>query len=62
MAGKARNIVVGSMGIAGLMALLAVLDIALSIPFGAQMTLDILFLLAAGLIVFMGVDCLKDIK
>lgn len=62
MAGKARNIVVGSMAVAGLMALLAVLDMALQIPFGAQMTLDILFLLAAGLVVFMGVDCLKDIK
>ncbi|MBL8818358.1 MAG: hypothetical protein JNL58_20190 [Planctomyces sp.] len=62
MAGKARNIVIGSMGVAGLMALFAVLDMALQFPFGAQMTLDIMFLLAAGLVIYMGIDCLKDAK
>lgn len=62
MAGNARNIVFGSMGVAALMGVAAVLDMAIGIPFQGQMILDIMFILAAGLVIYMGVDCLKDIK
>jgi Asp/Glu/hydantoin racemase len=62
MASKSRNIVVGSMGIAGLMALAAVLDMALGIPFQGQIAFDIMFLLGAGLTLYMGFDCLKHAK
>jgi hypothetical protein len=62
MAIKSRNIVMASMGIAGLMALAAVLDIAFSFPFQGQMAFDIMFLLAAGLTIYMGIDCLKHAK
>lgn len=62
MAGNARNVVFGSMGVAGLMGLAAILDLVLQIPFQGQMVLDIMFLLAAGLVIYMGVDCLKDMK
>lgn len=62
MAGKSRGIVLGSIGVAGLMGLAAILDLALQVPFGGQMVLDIMFILAAGLVVYMGVDCLKDIR
>ena len=61
MAGNSRGIVFGSMGVAGLMALAAILDIALGgFPFGGQMVLDIMFILAAGIVIYMGVNCLKD--
>ncbi len=62
MAGKSRGVVVGSMGVAGLMGLLAIVDIVVGIPFGGQMAFDIMFILAAGLIAYMGVDCLKDAR
>jgi len=62
MAGNSRGIVLGSLGVAGLMGVLAILDLALGIPFGGQMVMDIMFLLAAGLVAYMGVDCLKDIR
>ncbi len=62
MAVKARNVVFGSMGVAGTFGLAAVLDMALAIPFGGQMVLDIMFLLAAGLVIYMGIDCLKGLK
>ncbi len=62
MAGKSRGVVVGSMGVAGLMGLLAIVDIVMGIPFGEQMAFDIMFILAAGLIAYMGVDCLKDAR
>ncbi|MBC7966106.1 MAG: hypothetical protein H7Z17_09300 [Fuerstia sp.] len=62
MAGKARNIVFGSLGVAALMAVAAILDMALQIPFGGQMVWDIMLILAAGLVIYMGIDCLKDIR
>lgn len=62
MAGKPRGLVVGSMGVAGVMGLAAVMDMALGLPFGGQTVFDIMFILAAGLIGYMGVDCLKDMR
>ncbi|HQX51162.1 MAG TPA: hypothetical protein PLY87_20675 [Planctomycetaceae bacterium] len=62
MAGQARNIVFGSLGVAALMGLAAILDIALGMPFGGQMVWDIMLVLAAGLVIYMGIDCLKDIR
>lgn len=62
MAGKSRGIVIGSMGVAGLMGVLAIVDIVMGIPFGGQMVFDIMFILAAGLVAYMGIDCLKDAR
>lgn len=62
MAVKARNVVFGSIGVAGAMGLAAILDLVLGIPFGGQMVLDIMFILAAALVIYMGVDCLKEVK
>ena len=63
MAGKSRRIVLGSLGVAGLMGLAAILDLATQgFPFGGQMVLDIMFILAAGLVAYMGIDCLKDFR
>ena len=62
MAGNSRGIVFGSMGVAGLMGLAAILDIALGLPFGGQTVLDIMFILAAGIVAYMGINCLKDMR
>lgn len=62
MAGQARNLVFASLGVSALMVIAAIIDLALGIPFGGQMTWDIMLILAAGLVVYMGIDCLKDIR
>jgi hypothetical protein len=62
MAGRARNIVFGSLGVSALMVVAAILDIVLGIPFGGEMTWDIMLILAAGLVIYMGIDCLKEIR
>jgi len=62
MAGQARNIVFGSLGVAALMAVASILDIALGVPFGGQMVWDVMLILAAGLVIYMGIDSLKDIR
>ena len=51
MAGQARNIVFGSLGVAALMAITAILDMALGVPFGGQTVWDIMLILAAGLVI-----------
>ncbi len=62
MASQSRNIVFGSMGVAGLMGVAAILDLVLSVPFGGQMVWDIMLLLAAAIVIYMGIDCLKEIR
>ncbi len=44
------------------MGVLAIVDIALGIPFGGQVVFDVMFILAAALVVYMGIDCLKEIR
>ena len=53
------NIVYGSLGIAALMSLLCIIDIAAGSPFGGQTTFDVLFIIVAGMIGYMGWDSLK---
>lgn len=62
IASQARNIVFGSLGVSALMAIAAILDIVLGMPFGGQMTWDIMLILAAALVIYMGTDCLKEIR
>ena len=55
-----KNMVFGSFGAAGLVAVLAILDIATKYPFAGSMTMDILFLLSAGIVDYLAWDAYKD--
>jgi hypothetical protein len=49
-----KKLIFGSMAAAGLVALLSILDLALKIPFsGYSMTMDILYLVAAAIVLYM---------
>lgn len=51
------------MGVAGLLCLLFVLDMAVATPFGGtSMVVDILGLLASGLVAYLGFDAYKDLS
>ena len=53
----------GAIAAGGLMLLLFILDIVASIPFsGASIVLDIFGILAAGAIIFIGADTLREFK
>jgi hypothetical protein len=53
----------GSMGVAGLLLLLFVLDIALQIPFGGlSLVVDIIGILAAAIVVYLGWDAFQDLR
>ena len=53
--------ILGSMGAAGLVALAALVDMATGIPFAGRIMMDIMFLLRAALVIFMGYDSYKDL-
>ena len=56
-----KKMIFASVGMAGLVALLAILDLALKFPFaGYSMTLDILFLVAALIVLYMGWETYRE--
>ena len=53
----------GSMGVAGLLALLFLLDLVLGMPFGrTSLLVDIFGLIASGLVLFLAYDAFKDVR
>lgn len=62
MGSGSRGVVVTSMGFAGLMLLLSGADLAVSVPFGGQMVFDVMMIIASGIVMYMGVNCLKDFR
>ncbi|MFN0056351.1 MAG: hypothetical protein ACKV0T_29750 [Planctomycetales bacterium] len=55
-----KNMIFGSMAAAGIVALLAILDLVLKVPFAGRMVTDILFLVAAGMVLYMGWDTYRE--
>mgnify|MGYP007059510609 CR=1 FL=1 len=62
MANTSQKVIAASMVVSGLVALVALLDLALQIPFGRQIVMDVMFLVGAGLVIYMGVDAYRDIQ
>lgn len=60
MSGLTLNVVYASLGIAGLIALACLADLISGAPFGGQTMYDILFMMASGITIYMGIDCLKE--
>jgi hypothetical protein len=53
----------GSMGVSGFLLLLFLLDVALGIPFsGISKIVDILGILACGVVLYLGWDASKDLR
>ncbi len=53
----------GSMGVAGLLLLLFVLDMILSVPFGGvSIVVDIVAVLACGIVLYLAYDALRDLR
>lgn len=56
-----KKMLFGSMGVSIIVGILAIIDVATSFPFGGQMMLDIMFVLSAGLVGYMGFDTYKEL-
>lgn len=57
-----KKLIFASAGAAGVVALLAVLDMVLKVPFRGAMVLDIMFLVAAGVILYMSFDTFRELN
>ncbi len=55
-----KNMIFASFGAAGLVSLLAIMDIATKFPFAGSLIMDILFLLSAAIVGYLAWDAYKD--
>ena len=60
MANASKQMVIGSMVVAGLVAAAAIADIVLGVPFAGRMIMDIMFLIGAAIVIYMGWDAYQD--
>ena len=53
----------GSMGVAGLLLLLFVLDMVLGVPFGGvSIVVDVVAVLACGIVLYLAFDAMRDLR
>lgn len=57
-----KNVIFGSMAIAIAMLVACIADIVTGVPFGGNLTPDIIFMIAAAAVTWMGIDCLKGMR
>ncbi len=57
-----RIVILGSVIVAGLVAVLCVLDMAIGVPFARQTTMDVLFLIGSALVIYMGIDSFRELR
>lgn len=62
MSKASKQMILGSMVAAGLVALAALVDIVSGYPFAGRLVFDIIFLIAAGLVIYLGWDAYQDVK
>jgi hypothetical protein len=55
-----KKMLIGSIGVSAVVGILAIVDVAMGTPFGGQTMLDIMFVLAAGLIGYLGFDTYRE--
>jgi len=60
MAQASKMMIMGSIGASGLVALLSILDLAIGIPYRRMMIMDIMFILAAGIVIYLAWETYQD--
>ena len=60
MSGLSKNLVITALVLSGIVAVGSILDLAMGIPYDRNIVLDVMFLLGAGLIGYMGYETMKD--
>jgi len=56
-----KKLVISAMVAAGLVAVAAILDLAIAMPFGRAMVFDILFLISAALVLYLSYETYREI-
>ena len=58
----AKRVLVGSIVVAGVVAALAAADLATGLFFARSMLMDALFIASAGLVIYLALDAIRDLK
>lgn len=62
MTNASKKMVIGSMAVAGLVGIAAILDMVLKVPFAGSIVMDIMFIVSAALVIFMGYDSYRELS
>jgi hypothetical protein len=62
MANTSQKVIAGSIVVAAAVALVALVDLGLKVPFGRQVVMDVLFLIGAALTIYMGIDAYREME
>jgi hypothetical protein len=62
MSSLSKKVIVGSMAASGLVALIAIIDLAIGFPFSRTLVMDVMFLLCAAGVIYMAYDAYQDLK
>lgn len=58
-----KKMILGAMGAAGAVALLSIVDMAFKVPFGGySLAMDLMYLVAAGIVLYMGFETHREMK
>lgn len=60
MSTQIKRLLLGSMAVSGIVAVTAIVDMVLEIPYSGKMVFDILFLISAAVIIYMGYEVFKE--
>jgi hypothetical protein len=60
MSKQMKRMLIGSIAASGLVAVTAIVDMVLAIPYSGSMAFDAMFLVAAGIVIYMGYETLKE--
>lgn len=58
-----KNVILGSMGVSGLVALASLVDIVVEVPFGGyDKRMDVMFIVGAAIICYMGWETFREMS
>lgn len=60
MSKQIKRMLIGSMVAAGLVAVTAIVDLILQIPYSGKPVFDILFLISAAIVIYLGYETFKE--
>lgn len=60
MTNTSKYMIFGSIGASALVAVAAILDVVTATPFGGQKVMDIMFVLGAAIVIYMGWDAYQE--
>lgn len=60
MTKQIKRLLIGSMVASGIVAVTAIVDLILKIPYSGKTLFDILFLIAAAIVIYMGYETYKE--